>query len=91
MQFGVLVGSISTTLLNFIPPEDIKGLIAAGLFTLAALLAIAYSSGIFVYRAYKLRKRHADGLYYDKWGPTVLCTVLAAALLTNIGMRVNEM
>ena len=83
----MLIGTISTTLLNFIPPEDGVGLIAASLFTLAALLAIAYSGVIFVYRAHSLRKRHAEGLYYDKYGPTVLCFVLGVALLTNVILR----
>ncbi|THH08590.1 hypothetical protein EW145_g2600 [Phellinidium pouzarii] len=91
LQFGVLIGSISTALLNFIPPDDTRGLLAAGLFTLTALLAIAYSCVIFVYRAMKLRRRHTDGLYYDKWGPTVLCFALGAALLTNVGLRYKEM
>lgn len=90
LQFGVLIGTISTTLLNFMPPDDLSGLIAAALFTLAALLAIAYSGVIFVYRSIKLRRRHADGLYYDKWGPTVLCLVLGAALMTNVVLRVID-
>lgn len=68
-----------------------KGLIAASMFTLAALLAIAYSAVIFVYRSHNLRKRNAEGLYYDKYGPTVLCFVLGAAILTNIGLRLDEM
>lgn len=91
LQFSVLIGTISAGLLNFIPPDDTRGLIAAGFFTFAALLAIAYSCGIFVYRSFKLRKRHAEGLYYDKYGPTILCSVLAAALLTNIGLRIGDM
>ncbi|EJD06520.1 SPX-domain-containing protein [Fomitiporia mediterranea MF3/22] len=91
LQFGVLIGGISAALLNFVPPDDTRGLIAASLFTFAALLAIAYSCTIFVYRAIKLRKRHAEGLYYDKWGPSVLCFVLGAALLTNVGLRFGEM
>ncbi|KAF9467991.1 VTC domain-containing protein [Collybia nuda] len=88
---AVFIGTIATTLLNFIPPEDSRGLISAALFTFAALLAIAYSMGIFVYRSYKLRERHAEGLYYDKYGPTILCLVLFLALMTNIGLRVSEM
>ena len=67
------------------------GLIAAALFTIAALLAIAYSCIIFVYRSFNLRKRHAEGLYYDKYGPTILCIVLAGAMLTNIGLRLSEL
>lgn len=43
-----------------------------------------------MYRAHKLRKRHADGMYYDRYGPTVLCAVLLCALVTNIVLRVTE-
>jgi len=86
----VYIGSIATTLLNFISADDYRGLISASLFTLAALLAIAYSAVIFVYRALNLRKRHAEGMYYDKYGPTVLCVVLLVALLTNTALRLAE-
>ncbi|KDR78843.1 hypothetical protein GALMADRAFT_244468 [Galerina marginata CBS 339.88] len=88
---AIFIGSIATTLLNFIPPEDTRGLISAALFTFAALLAIAYSAGIFVYRSFRLRERHAEGLYYDKYGPTVLCLVLFLALATNVGLRWSQM
>jgi hypothetical protein len=88
---AVFIGTIATTLLNFLPPDDHRGLISAAFFTFAALLAIAYSVGIFVYRTYRLRERRAEGLYYDKYGPTVLCFVLFFALATNIGLRVSEM
>ncbi|KAJ6520921.1 VTC domain-containing protein [Mycena vulgaris] len=88
---AVFIGTIATTLLNFTSPEDSRGLISAALFTFAALLAIAYSAAIFVFRAYRLRARRAEGLYYDKYGPTLLCLVLFLALATNIGLRVSEM
>ncbi|KAG6910837.1 hypothetical protein DXG01_007152 [Tephrocybe rancida] len=91
MNTAVFIGTIATTLLNFTKPEDSRGLISAAFFTFAALLAIAYSVGIFVYRSYRLRERHAEGLYYDKYGPTILCVVLFLALATNIGLRVSEM
>ncbi|KAF5382026.1 hypothetical protein D9615_004430 [Tricholomella constricta] len=91
MNTAVFIGTIATTLLNFTPADDSRGLISAAFFTFTALLAIAYSVGIFVYRSYKLRERHAEGLYYDKYGPTVLCFVLFLALATNIGLRVSEM
>ncbi|KAF8638328.1 hypothetical protein AX17_002348 [Amanita inopinata Kibby_2008] len=88
---AVFVGSIATTLLNFVPPEDQRGLISAGFFTFAALLSIVYAAGIFLYRSKRLRERHAEGLYYDKYGPTVLCVVLFLALATNIGLRISDM
>lgn len=88
---AVYIGTIATTLLNFVPPDDQRGLISAAMFTFASLLAIAYSAVIFVLRAYRLRARRADGIYYDKYGPTALCFVLLAALAVNIGLRLSEM
>ena len=81
---------IATTLLNFIPPKDTRGLLCAALFTFAALLSIVYSAGIFVYRALRLRRRRAEGVYYDKYGPTTLCAVVLAAVVTNVVLRLSE-
>jgi hypothetical protein len=81
---------IATTLLNFVPPTDTRGLISAAIFTFTALLAIAYSAILFVFRSLRLRARRADGLYYDKYGPTILCMVLLAAIGTNVGLRMSE-
>lgn len=81
---------IATTLLNFVPPDDTRGLIGAWCFTFAALLAIAYSAILFVFRSLRLRARSAEGLYYDKYGPTGLCIVLIIALATNTAMRLSE-
>ncbi|KAI0255140.1 SPX-domain-containing protein [Lactifluus subvellereus] len=90
LHFAIYIGTIATTLLNFIPSNDERGLLCAALFTFAALLAIVYSAGIFVYRAQRLRRRRAEGLYYDKYGPTMLCAVLLAALVTNLVLRLSE-
>jgi hypothetical protein len=65
-------------------------LISAAIFTFAALLAIAYSAILFVFRSIRLRARRAEGLYYDKYGPTVLCFVLLGAIGTNVGMRLSQ-
>jgi hypothetical protein len=89
LHFAIYIGTIATTLLNFIPPNDERGLLCAALFTFAALLAIVYSAGIFVYRSLRLRHRRAEGLYYDKYGPTLLCAVLLAALVTNLVLRLS--
>ncbi|KAI9439785.1 SPX-domain-containing protein [Lactarius indigo] len=91
LHFAIYIASIATTLLNFIPPEDERGLLCASLFTFTALFAIVYSAGIFVYRAIHLRQRRAEGIYYDKYGPTILCAVLLAALGTNLVLRLSEM
>ncbi|KAI0784297.1 SPX-domain-containing protein [Abortiporus biennis] len=91
LNFAVIIGTIATTLLNFIPPDDKVGLISAGLFTFAALAAIAYSAIIFVYRAWHIRHRRAEGMYYDKYGPTILSVLLLGALGANVGLRLREM
>ena len=72
------------------PPGDTVGLISAWAFTAVALVAIAYSAIIFVYRAWHLRQRRAEGMYYDKYGPTVLSVFLVGALATNIALRIRE-
>ncbi|CAL1716933.1 unnamed protein product [Somion occarium] len=91
LHFAIYVGTIATTLLNFVPPDDTAGLISAGLFTFAALAAIAYSAVIFVIRSRSIRRRRAEGMYYDKYGPTILALILLGALATNIGLRMKEL
>lgn len=89
----MLIGTIATTLLNFAPPGDTVGLVAATIFSFASLTSIAYSCKMFVQRALKLRRREATvtGVYYDKWGPTILCGILGSAVLVNLGLRIYEM
>ncbi|KAF8340303.1 SPX-domain-containing protein [Cantharellus anzutake] len=89
-HFSVLVGSIATTLLNFVDPNDGIGLLSAGTFTFAALLSVAYSCSIFVFRAYSMRKHHAEGWYYDEYGPTILCAVLIVCIGVNFALRWRE-
>ena len=74
-----------------VPPGDTVGLISAGLFTFAALAAIAYSAVIFVYRAYSIRHRLAEGMYYDKYGPTFLSLTLLTAIIVNIALRMMQL
>jgi hypothetical protein len=91
LHFAIYIGTIATTLLNFIPAHDERGLLCAALFTFAALFSIVYSAGIFVYRAMHLRKRRAEGIYYDKFGPTIMCVILLGVLGTNLVLRLSEM
>lgn len=91
LDFSVLISAIATTLLNFISPTDYAGLICAFMFTIAALLAIAYSAGVFIYRTLRLRSKSATGMYYDKWGPSILCLVLFASIGVNVVLRMVEL
>jgi hypothetical protein len=52
------------------------------MFTLLAILSLCYSVGIYLYRSNAIRTRKA-ARYYDKWGPTVLCSAMFAAVLLN--------
>lgn len=92
LEITVLIGGIATTLLNFNDGHDTTGLISASIFTLAALVSILYSCIIFVRRALALRKREGvvTGVYYDKYGPTILCLILGGAIVTNVGLRMAE-
>jgi hypothetical protein len=89
-HFAVLLGGVSITLLNFIPPGDTVGMISAGCFTITALLAIAYSGGMYAYRILKLRKRRAIN-YHDAYGPTGLAAALVVSVLVNLVLRLREL
>ena len=90
LRFSIYIGTIATTLLNFISPDDERGLICAAMFTFSALLAIVYSASIFVYRTQHLRKHRAEGIYFDKYGPTVLSVILLGSITTNLVLRLTE-
>ena len=81
---------MSIGLINFIRPDDVVGLVAAGCFTFTALAAITYSGGMYAYRILQIRKRRAID-YHDKWGPTFLCVALIGSVLVNLVLRLREM
>ena len=91
LHFSIYIGTIATALLNFVEPGDTNGLVSATMFTLAALVTIAYSAIVFVHREHRLRTRSAEGWYYDKYGPTILSFLLISALLTNVVLRLSEL
>jgi len=86
----VLLGAVSIGLLNFIPPGDTVGIFSAGCFTVTALIAIAYSGFMYIYRIKKMQQRKAID-YHDKWGPTALCVSLLASILVNLVLRLKEL
>lgn len=48
---------------------------------------------MFVRRALSLRRREANvtGVYYDKYGPTLLCVILGGAVVSNVVLRMVEL
>lgn len=86
LEFSILIGSIAATLLNF---GDGLAFAAAWAFTIIACLALLYSVGLYLWRVRKIRERRAV-VYHDKWGPTLLCLGLLAAVAISFGYRLGK-
>lgn len=83
LEFSIIIGSIAATLLNF---GDKISLYSAIAFTIVACAALFYSLTLYLWRVQKTRLRRAV-TYHDKWGPTMLCLILLAAVMVNVGLR----
>ncbi|KAI8931378.1 hypothetical protein NX059_011711 [Plenodomus lindquistii] len=86
LEFSILIGSIAATLLNF---GDTLSLAAAWAFTVVAVVALCYSAWLYLWRVSKIRERRAV-TYHDKWGPTLLCVGLFAAVSVSFGYRFGK-
>jgi hypothetical protein len=73
-------------LLNF---GDNVSLLSAWGFTAVACLALLYSMVLYLWRVDKIKKRRATR-YHDKYGPTLLCVGLLAAVSLNFVFRIRE-
>ncbi|KAK3808358.1 MAG: hypothetical protein J3Q66DRAFT_74611 [Benniella sp.] len=83
LNFTVLLGTLAIGLLNF---GDRIGRISAVIFTFVAMAIMLYALVTFHWRAERIRKRQA-GPYDDRYGPTVLCVFILAAVFINLGLR----
>lgn len=83
LEFGIILGSIAATLLNF---GDRISLYSAWAFTVVACAALLYSGGLYIWRVRMIRGRRA-ARYHDSFGPTVLCLGLLLAVVINFGLR----
>lgn len=83
------MGAIAATLLNFGEKPTTLAFVAAGVFTLLAILALCYSVGIYLYRSKGIRERRVIK-YYDKIGPTVLCGALFLGVALNFAFEGKE-
>ena len=85
LEFGIILGSIAATLLNF---GDRISLYSAWGFTIVACAALVYSAGLYLWRVNMIRGRRAVR-YHDAVGPTVLCIGLFVAVAINFGLRLG--
>lgn len=85
LEFGIILGSIAATLLNF---GDRVSLYSAWGFTVVACASLIYSMGLYLWRVRMIRERRAVR-YHDKVGPTVLCVGLLVAVGINFGLRLR--
>lgn len=86
LEFSILLGSIAATLLNF---GDGLSLYSAWGFTFLAIASLLYSLGIYLWRVRMIQRRRTVG-YHDRFGPSVLCAGLLAAVVVSFVVRVRE-
>ncbi|KAI4104014.1 MAG: hypothetical protein L6R37_003496 [Teloschistes peruensis] len=82
LEFAIFIAAISGTLMNFGGEASYWASLG---FTVVAVLALVYSLGLYLWRVEMIRRRRAVR-YHDPYGPTVLCIMLAVALLVNFGV-----
>jgi uncharacterized membrane protein YidH (DUF202 family) len=81
-EFSIILSAVATTLLNF-SGETRSALLFASLgFTITAVVSLVYAAGLYLWRVKAMRSRRAVR-YHDKWGPTVLCFLIFAAVVVN--------
>ncbi|CAO3599516.1 unnamed protein product [Absidia cylindrospora] len=85
-RIALPVRGLAMGLLNF---GDRIGRLSAVLFTIIAMGVMLYALYTFHWRATRIRNREAAP-YDDRVGPTVLCILMLAAVITNFWLRLGD-
>ncbi|TGO25440.1 hypothetical protein BPAE_0080g00320 [Botrytis paeoniae] len=88
LEFSIYIGTIAATLVNFGTKPTAVSFIAAGFFSVVAIMSLAYSVGMYLYRSNSIRERR-NIKYYDAWGPSILCASLFAAVIVNAWFQMS--
>ncbi|KAA1473512.1 hypothetical protein DENSPDRAFT_839990 [Dentipellis sp. KUC8613] len=83
LHFTVILGGLAVGLLNF---GDKVGKISAAMFSVVAVLIMAYALYTYHWRANSIRKG-GKGPYDDRVGPTFLCLALLISIIVNFILR----
>ncbi|KAL3417399.1 VTC domain-containing protein [Phlyctema vagabunda] len=89
LEFSIYIGTIAATLLNFGSKPSKISFVAAGAFSIVAIMSLLYSVAIYLYRSNAIRARKAIK-YHDKFGPTALCAALFVAVILNSVFELKE-
>ena len=82
LEFAIFIGAMAGTLLNFGGRASVRAALG---FTIVAVAALVYSLGLYLWRVKMIKGRRAVR-YHDRWGPSVLCGMLAVATVVNFGL-----
>ncbi|KAK5663320.1 hypothetical protein OQA88_3748 [Cercophora sp. LCS_1] len=87
LEYSIYIGTIAVTLLNFSTKQGSRpSFVAAGAFTLLAILSLCYAVAIYLYRSQAIRTRRV-AKFYDKLGPSILCAALFVAVALNFAFE----
>ncbi|KAH8814908.1 VTC domain-containing protein [Xylogone sp. PMI_703] len=89
LEYSIYIGTIAATLLNFGAKPNSLSFLAAGVFSLLAIVSLLYSVLIYLYRSQAIRARKAIK-YHDRYGPTTLCAALFVAVVLNAVFECRE-
>lgn len=86
LSIGMILGATATTLITY----GSKSALAASIgFFIAALFTMAYASYKFVKRTLAIREKKVTA-YADKFGPSMICFLIAAATFTSFSFKYFE-
>lgn len=86
LEISVLLATISAVLLN--RGQDEVAFWSAWAFTILACLSLTYSFMLYTWRVDKIRKRRdVKHVYYETWGPTIVCLGLLVSVIINFSMK----
>ncbi|KAH8676488.1 VTC domain-containing protein [Tricladium varicosporioides] len=89
LEFSIYLSTIAATLLNFGAKPTRISFLAAGSFSVVAVMSLFYSVAIYLYRSNAIRTRKVIK-YHDNFGPTILCSALFIAVVLNMGFEMKE-